>query len=692
VPSVRIARPRRTFDPGYSSGVRVGLAFMLIAAACGSTAGPRRPEPLEEPARSSFVGYRPRTQGCIHGDCKAGPYARRVDDRTISGIVGSPAMLIEWERGACAGWSYRGPIAGDLPDGRGTLTPRRGPFVSVTGVFMGGTMTGRADAIAHVADDDKPNAVTAEMIFDPAACALHFDPAALESVVIQDVWFKSRAGVNRVAFRGLVGIKDDLLVPLRGVMVDAGGRASALGYFELQFESSTYGMSDRAVCLSARCANGDGAEHLGGGERFELFKGTFANGAKSGGGIVYQVDPVAGARELRGSYRGGELGKIRVVRNSYTIGDRFDALESEEDEQVIEGVGPTPLGVEWSVRGGMVQIISGDPEALTPSTRGAPADMGRVLALIGLVAQDLDRRAGIRLCLTCRWLMPPRAPRLDEHAAVVDGPRTPSILVLGAKRFDERRVLEAWLADHRQWVLGRDLLISAGDSPTLTGTADLVRADGSTKPIVFYRGRRIDPLGFKTVLAYEAAKDRDIKARARRAAATAAKVRAHGEKQSAALRRLITGLGIEQSQLENARAQIAVTASDAARYERVIRGTHAAVERASDAVIDALFGVDAALASLADDDPTLDAVAALGAYLRDHDERLRVLLLAFDAFEYSDDIERLATIRTAFAEDLAAFPIAALTTYLAELRGIMAGGALTYPGTAPPRKAPEPEP
>jgi hypothetical protein len=297
------------------------------------------------------------------------------------------------------------------------------------------------------------------------------------------------------------------------------------------------------------------------------------------------------------------------------------------------------------------------------TVKDVPPGMDPLLAAVASVAADVPRGpAPLATCLTCS------GSGLDIHVAT-DGPRTPVIVA------DDRRVAELWLYDVKRWVRGDDLWLNGfrrDGSLEITGTASVVHADGSTKPVVFHQGVRLDPLGYATVEAYERAPAADRDTRAKKHARAAHARRGADAKLGIALRQATTGTNEALTHLDAARLAIVPTEQTSDRHERAIRGAHAAIERAHLALLDAVTGIDTTLDRIADDDPALDAVGALGAHVRDLDERLRVLLVAFDAFEFTDDLDRLSRITTALAAALAALPAPALQARLDALRAALA--------------------
>jgi hypothetical protein len=630
---------------------------VALAVACGGVRV--RPEPLADPDRTSFAGYRPGEQGCLHGDCAAGRYARRAGDRVISGVAGEPEHLVEWERGRCAGMTYRGAIDGDVPHGQGTLHPHAGPFVAITARFHHGQLAGVAEATVHARRHGQAR-LTAALRLGGPRCTISIE--SLDDAILADLPIETPRGIETGSFRGVVAVQDDEVIPVRGRFLLPGSMGSGYATLVSHGDGVAWTISEPAICLTERCSDGQGVEHASGGATSQLYVGPFAGGLRDGAAVLHVVDPHrVTAFSIRFS-KGGHTGE------PVTFARPRSQAECHPWHQGACTVhrGPETMRVGWERTVGFTHL---EPRLLSAdfalAVREVPATMDPVLAAAASVVADVPRDAGPSVrCLVCA-----PSPSLPEIDVETDGPRTPVIV---ATRGSPTRVVELWLPDARLWFQGEELDFDGMVEGRLafTGTAALVRADGSTKQVVFHQGLRVDPLGFATPEAYQRAGDLD--ARRKRHVRAAYAKRGADAKVGIALRLATSRANEVIAHLANAQATIAGPATTAPQYERAIRGAHAAVERAQTGLLDVLSGADTAIGRLADDDPVLEPTGALAAHARDLDERLHVLLLAFDAFEYTDDADRLATIARVLGADLAALPAAGLQRQLDAVRAGLA--------------------
>jgi hypothetical protein len=661
---------------------RALLAFAL-GAACGAG---RASEPLERPAEApaSFVNYRIEQQGCIFGDCVSGAFARRVDDRVISGIVGAATLHIDWERGPCEGWAYQGPVAGDVPDGTGVLSrPEGSTFTTISTRFARGLLVEGSTEVRL--PDTRSTQLRGPMALDEKTCAIRFpSPSAMTLDGLQ-VTLEPDGGVQ-VPFHGVVRIVGNTVVPWRGSIE---GYPPA-GYVHFT-EKGVWRVTEPAVCLSGDCVNGRGVEHLGAG-RFELYDGEFSDGLRHDRATVYGVDQT-GVREYRVDYNGdAQAERLVLARPRYTIVGKPEAgviRFSTDDPLRVEGLAiGYDLRIQWSTAYGLSEV---EDEVMPPDMAAIaklPPKTGAVLAAAAALADELPRaRTPIMQEL---WTNTTLSEGMWRVIAVTHGPRN-VLIAEGLDTVDAMvptAVHEAWLPGPQRLLRGKKLTIS----PTgrLTGPAKAIALDGTSEDVVFYDGVRVDPLGFSSVAAYEKASEATRVSRAKKTARAAAAERARDERVVLGLRRVRLGTSGGLELLTTAKTTMSGMATDAPGWERVIRAGHAAVEQAQASIFDAAVGITDLTKRLDWADPCMEPLSVLGADLRDVDERLRVILRALDAFEYSDDAVQLARIAATFTSDLDALPTSSIVDHLAALQAAVDGAPQPTPGTL--RKASETSP
>ena len=630
------------------------LALVVAVAACAGSLG--RPERMEDPARTKFAGYRRSIKnGCLYGDCRTGRFARREGGRVYSGIKGEREQLIEWESGRCKGSSYMGGVESSEPHGEGTFSLAQGPIETVKGRWERGQLVGHVDAALR-----NGGRLTGELQLVKQFC--EFAVSDPEAATLDGLPTMTANGAQLASFHGVVAIHGGNIVPWRGRFLVDGNET--VGYAVR--EGEYWSIRESAVCLTAQCSNLTGVELVRGERETSLYAGTFERGLRHGRGMLHELE---GQRVLpwNVSYRRGFLeGGMELVRPGYVV----ECLHRAGADCVVHR-GPATMRIQWGDHDTDDAIVRVGPqigEDFALTVRDVPPDMEPTLAAAASVAPDLERGATLVVsCVTCNKSI----DVLPLVHVATEGPRTPLIKV------NERRsteIRELWLADERRWIRGDrlTLLEPEGAPPMLHGTGALVRADGSSTPVVFYDGRRVDPLGYATLEAFQKATPAARAARAQKHAAKAYARRSADAKLVVALREATSGTNEAFTHLATAGAAIIPAEQTTDRHERAIRGAHAAIERAHDALLDAQSGVATALERIADDDPALEPLGALGAHVRDLDERLRVLLVAFEAFEFSEDLDRLSRIATALAGVLDALPAPALQTRLDALRAALA--------------------
>lgn len=642
--------------------MRPGLALTLTVASAVGCGGTGHPELLDMPeaAPASFVNYRPDRTGCIFGDCVSGAYAKRINDRVIYGVVEqSTTTHIDWERGACTGWSYTGQVVDDLPHGIGILVPAdTAIYKTLASHFEHGAMTGEADAEVVLATGATTH-LRGELVLD-GTCTVRFrDPTA---ITLDDVDVDPGA----TPFHGVVRILDGQLQPWRG-SIGIDGAPTYVKQVGLRWLPGT-----RAVCLAGTCLDGAGVEHFGAGQ-FELFVGAFKDGLRHEQGEVYTLSP-GHVGDYTVIY--DDVGQPRQVRSQHArYGITADYLHGKIlAGQQVQGLTLTgEVGVEWSPDAGLYDVYQGalaDDLALRAKL---PAVADKVVAAVAMMLDELPHSTQHNvLQLTVgtgsTWVQ-----------ATVDGPRTTAIELVSNDLEDVNTLVQAWLPGPRLLVVGK--YMSALANGRLHGSGDVIDATGTSHPAIFYDGVRIDPLGFKSMWHYDEASPKVRKARAVKAARAAQAIRNRDDRLVLALRNTTSDVLTALDLLATANANIANTAKDALGWERVIRSADAAVEQAGNATITALASATEALSRLAPTDPCFEPLDVLAADLRDLDDRLHVLHFAFDRFEYSDDAGRLAQIASVFAADLSALPTSPIPDHLATLKAAIAGAPQPTPDT-----------
>jgi hypothetical protein len=636
------------------SGAVVGIAL----AACG---GARMPEAAREvEVRPSYRDVRPGEEGCIHGDCVSGVFARRVGDRVVAGTVGDEKAMIEWERGACAGWTYRGGVADDVPDGDGVLTApkdREAAIVDFASRFDHGAATGRGVALALLSDGKRAH-VEGELEFRTTDCHLRVDRA--ETTVIRDLSATIDGASVAAEFRGVVRVRSGALQPWRGRLAAADGSLGAYGYVDT--DGAAWRVIAASVCLSGDCMAGGGIE-LYGGSPLRLYAGPFTAGVRDGDGIVRSLESDT-PKAYGTTYSAGELDKLELVRAEYRIqGAAVDVSTARLDGNVaVEGV---PIrSARWRDGDGLIGADLRAGAAYAPT--GLPAQLKPDVAAAAVLSRDVARGTLWRTCLV-------DCVGDDGVFVVTDGAATP--FVANGKELEDGTLAQlgqVWRVDHRQLLAGVEL--TADLLGRLHGTADL-----GGRRVVFYRGVRVDTLGYATLDDYTNATAKARAARATKAAKKSAAVRAAAPRLASRLTRVLDGAGTAISALAVAKEAIAREATDGPAYERAIREAHAAVERAEAGALDAEAAATEALAELDPGDPCVDSLARAGAQLRDLDERLQVLDLAFEAFQYSDHVDRLATVARMLGDGLGEVRTIDLQASATQLRAAIGGAPQPLP-------------
>jgi hypothetical protein len=600
---------------------------------------------------------------------------RRVDDRLVS------ATRIEWDAGPCKGMTYAGAIADDVPHGTGTLMPARNQaFRVITGQFDHGQLVGEADA-SVVLTDGSPTHLHGELEIERHTCSIvlrHPEATVLDEVPIE----VKVDGVVFSRFAGVVRTTSDRVAPWRGAFEKLGSQTSYVYYDE-----DAWKPGDPLVCLVGNCIDGPGIEHLGGGS-FELFEGTFRDGARHDLGTAYLVRPLA-VTENAVDYGGaGEIKRITRKRSRYAIVDREGVSAGAvalDRYATIEGLS-FGISLEVGFSGDALETLglAALPESVVTQAN-VPARTSTGLAVASMLLDEFSRVPN---------RMRPIATSPGGGSmlyTVTDGARAVMAAWIGV----DDSVEEAWLATWNLRLVPADdaELKLPTDGPAMAklhGTASVYTTVTKARPTtaVYYDGVRIDPLGFTSTEAYERASPTTRKARAKKLAKTAAAARAKGDRLVLALRRIHTGAITALNLLETATTAFAATATDADGWERIIRSAHAAVEQADDAVIDASIGVTESLKRLDWSDPCAEPLATVAAELKDLDGRLRVILRELDAFEYSADADRLATIAHTFAADVAGLPTQRLATDLVTFRAATDGAPPALPAIRKPSPPP----
>jgi hypothetical protein len=628
--------------------------------------GPGRFEP-----RPSYRGMRPGMQGCLYGNCRNAGFVRRTGDRTVSGWAGARELSIEWEAGGCMPWRYRGEVAGDLPDGRGTLTavdrpPLGVPFTSITGTFSRGRLAGPATAQAWVTGSSEQLAISATFAIDEW-CAIAVSNRDL--VDIDALPLSGTRGPSR--FRGLVRIGDTWITPVRGWLA----AIDDVGYVDEHVKGG-YFLSP-AACLTTSCTDGDGVELVNLDLGFELYRGEFKHGIRHSRAVVQRAEP-GGARELQTIYGDGGLWSVTLHRRDYLITDGgrlMVATALDEIRPVTITVGTADaltFPAHWSSDNGIDEPVFGTlSPALARQAPGVPAKLPPDLAALSLLLPDLRRAAD------------PRHVVLGKYGYVTHGPTTIAVFEL---EVPNPRLAMVWLPDTRQMLRAVSLAIDdEGGPPALTGTADLIGPGGRARRIALYRGERVDPLGYATPAAYLAASEATVTQRAEAWARKAAALRRKDAGVMVALREVLDAIGIQTTALAEAATTLAERSAAPAAAERTIHAAEAAIERAMVSAATAHTAGLTALPALGADDPLLPVLGALIAQLGDHRDRLAVLFEAFGKFQYTEDLPRLEAIRRTLATAVGTIAPAPITAGAAQLRDGLAGAPVTTTPAAPPR-------
>jgi hypothetical protein len=636
-----------------TSVILVGLAL----AACG---GARvTPAPHVAP-RASFVGYRGDEHGCIYGDCVTGRFARRVDGRVVSGVVEEAERLVEWEESGCRGWSYRGPVVDDLPDGDGQMVSSTSSGVAFDfhARFERGAIAGRVTGIGRLASHRRVH-FEGELRFRTGSCQLTF--ANPTSTVVRDLTIRGTARGD-AEFRGVVLVRRSAFVLWRGRLVSAQGESTKTGYVDEVDDE--WSLTMPSVCVRGDCISGDGVEIFGG-ANLHVYTGRFEDGAREGHAVVDALD-ADGAKSYQATYAGGHVVEAALVRPAYRIepesagGGAVPWIErsaARTDQAIAPRTFWTGNTLQW--------ITPREIGSESIAALGFPPAMPAPIAAVAVLLRDVPRGvAQVRCIAECDTTVP--------TYVATDGARTPFIARATDADGAPGQIAAVWRPDHQQFLTGVVLL--ADDLGRLIGTADL---DG--KHVVFAKGTRVDTLGYKTLVDYAAATAKDRAARAVKAAKKAARARAMLERTGPRLNRVLDGAGTALSMLAVAKESIARDAADGPAYERVIREAHAAVERAASSALDATAQIAAALGDLDSGDPCVDPLANAGALLRDLDERLHVLLVAFEAFEYSEDVDRLAAIAWMLGDGLGSIRTVDLDATYAQLRAAIGGAPQPLP-------------
>ena len=589
--------------------MRAGL--VLVVAGCASAGRPVVPETETEPDDR---------------------LVQRLRDRVVTMDTASTGV-IEWTDGPCAGATFRGTIARNLPAGQGKWYARGGDFFTIEGNFSGLKLDGVGRAVLTIALP-LVKQVSARFEMHPSSCAIRPVPGSMEVAGVH-----LEAAKEASTFRGTLLFASGAAVLWRGAF-DVRGTQS--GYFLPT--AAGFRPIATVACIAGTCdEQRDGMELFVADDGWHLYQGGFHDGFRHGRATV-AVARGDGIDTFHVVYERGKLAdNISLQRAGYVIRSKAPELT------VIESLRPSH---DW----------------LTPwlDAPGAssPVEWSRGIVKLPSATFDLARMIERDL-----------APEPDSPC--LQCTESPSIWIKRdwiyslSTRFDPPRVEELWLRRTRTLVRGIDLRLSGNDR--LDGTGVVVR-NGREHRVRFDEGERLDLLGFESFAAYKRASPAERKARARKVALAASVARARDEASRRAIRRILDGAGTSLSEIASARdAAIAAAAlTEPESIERALRQTHVAIERAYNAVIAGRAGGDEALKVLSPSDPILEIVGGLTHELTAQEERLRALFDAYEAFQYTDDAERLIGITAAFRTVLDRVPTAPTADGLKALRKALA--------------------
>ena len=621
--------------------MRAGLVLVHVGAMIAACSGAVSEAPLEAP----------------------GPGRVRQSDRWITLKVDERSGLIEWVAGPCRNSRYEGEIQNGEPHGDGRLSMPDGRYRWVEGRFVHGRLDGRVRGswlelrggvvIAHVKVERD---CTARLMFD-APIEIKNLPLTLDGLI-------SRVRFEGAASPSFRADDDESPLLLRGRIE---GMYSGRTVYLAVGPDGIHPIAPTA-CLRGSCTERDpSVELVGDDDEWSVYRGRFVAGFRTGAGEIAQVqrDRVT---LLAVDYDNGSSTrppKIRRPTHQLTTltlpGDPL--LRSRNDGVSLEEivVGSTTFHWRTSTFDQAARATLGTIMR-SQSLVNIPAADPRI-SFMAMLAVDLAKPPGIRCVADC-----------DDDAIQIEIDEMRRLRgVYSSTKHDD--IVEAWLAASRLLVKGKSLRweADAKGNRFLEGAGVANRPDGPAT-IVFHDGTRIDTLGFESVTDYLRASPSARTRRARKAALVAAAARARNGTVVVGLRRLLDGAGRSLSQLSTARAAAtaATTGADAPAFERGIRATHAAVERAYDAVLDGRGGGEQALAGLSAHDPTADAIALLVRELSDQEQRLRVLVDAYDDFEYRDDVNRLRDIAVTFSSIVGGLPTDPTETAMKSLRTALA--------------------